>query len=64
MSKCVFSAGSKEDLTIMINEYYYSKNYIITEDNRIYNTVKEKYLDGIKVVYKRNRWRVERSEIK
>lgn len=55
MSKCVFSAGSKEDLTIMINEYYYSKNYIITEDNRIYNTVKGKYLDGMKVVYKRNR---------
>ena len=42
MSKCVFSAGSKEDLTAMINEYYYSKNYIITEDNRIYNTAKEK----------------------
>ena len=62
MSKCVFSAGSKEDLTAMINEYYYSKNYIITEDNRIYNTAKEKFLDGMTVVYKRNRWRVERTE--
>ena len=62
MSKCVFSAGSKEDLTAMINEYYYSKNYIITEDNRIYNTAKEKFLDGMKVVFKRNHWRVERTE--
>ena len=62
MSKCVFSAGSKEDLDAMINEYYYSKNYIITEDNRIYNTVKENYMDTLKVVFKRNRWRVERTE--
>ena len=62
MSKCVFSASSKEDLTAMINEYYYSKNYIITDDNRIYNTAKEKFLDGMTVVYKRNRWRVERTE--
>lgn len=62
MSKCVFSAGSKEDLAAMINEYFYSKNYIITEDNRIYNTVKENYMDTLKVVFKRNRWRVERVE--
>lgn len=62
MSKCVFSAGSKEDLAAMINEYYYSKNYIITDDNRIYNTVKENYMDTLKVVFKRNRWRVERVE--
>lgn len=62
MSKCVFSAGSKEDLAAMINEYFYSKNYIITEDNRIYNAVKENYMDTLKVVFKRNRWRVERTE--
>lgn len=62
MSKCIFSAGSKEDLAAMINEYFYSKNYIITEDNRIYNTVKENYMDTLKVVFKRNRWRVERVE--
>lgn len=62
MSKCVFSAGSKEDLAAMINEHFYSKNYIITEDNRIYNTVKENYMDTLKVVFKRNRWRVERVE--
>ena len=62
MSKCVFSAGSKEDLTAMINEYYYSKNYIIREGDRIYKTAKEKFLNGMTVVYKRNRGRVERTE--
>lgn len=62
MRKCVFSAGSKEDLAAMINEYYYSKNYIITDDNRIYNTAKKNYIDTLTVVYKRNRWRVERTE--
>lgn len=61
-TKTVMSAGSKEDLAAMINEYYYSKNYIITDDNRIYNTAKEKFLDGMTVIYKRNRWRVERTE--
>ena len=54
------SAGSKEDLTAMINQYYYSTNYIITEDNRIYNKVKNSYLDGMTVEFKRNRWSVKR----
>ncbi len=61
MKKCVMSADSKEDLTAMINEYYYLKNYIITDDGKIFNTVKGKALDGLQVVQKRNRWRVERG---
>ena len=59
-TKTVMSAASKEDLTKMINQYYYSTNYVITDDNRIYNTVKESYLDGMKVEFKRNRWSVKR----
>lgn len=59
-TKTVMSAGSKEDLTIMINQYYYSTNYIITDDNRIYNKVKNSYLDGMTVEFKRNRWSVKR----
>jgi len=54
------SADSKEDLTAMINEYYYSKNYIITDDGRIFNTAKGQTLDGLQVVQKRSRWRVEK----
>lgn len=59
-TKTVMSAGSKEDLTTMINQYYYSTNYIITDDNRIYNKVKNSYLDGMTVEFKRNRWSVKR----
>lgn len=59
MSKLVCSAGSKEDLQKMINEYYYSENYIITDEGKIYNTKTDKTLDG-KVVFKKNRWRFER----
>lgn len=56
----VMSCGSKEVLTAMINQYYYSTNYIITEDNRIYNKAKDSYLDGMIVEFKRNRWSVKR----
>lgn len=54
------SAGSKEVLEKMINEYYFSNNYVITDDNKIYNTKKKTYLSDVCVVVKRNRWRFER----
>ena len=40
MSNLIASAGTKEDLEKMINEYYFSTNYIITENNDVYNTKK------------------------
>ena len=55
----VASAGDKKDLEKMINEFYFSENYIITEDNKLYNTKKEKYLDSVQVTFKRKRWRFE-----
>lgn len=48
-TKTIMSTGTREDLVKMINEYYYSKNYIITEDNRIYNTKTEKFMDDLSV---------------
>lgn len=57
MSNLIASAGTKEDLEKMINEYYFSTNYIITENNDVYNTKKECTLDSVKVENKRNRWR-------
>jgi len=54
MNNLIASAGTKEE---MINEYYFSKNYVITDQNEVYNTVKEKVLDGVKVENKKNRWR-------
>lgn len=53
------SAGSKENLQEIINKYYYSTNYIITEDNKIYNTKLDKVLDSVKVTFSRKRWRFE-----
>ena len=57
MNNLIASAGTKEELEKMINEYYLSKNYVITDQNEVYNTVKEKVLDGVKVENKKNRWR-------
>ncbi len=60
MSNLIASATTKEELEKMINEYYFSNNYIITEDNKIYNMKKEIYLESVQVTFKRNRWRFER----
>ena len=57
MSNLIASAGTKADLEKMINKYYFSTNYIITDNNEVYNTKKECTLDSVKVENKRNRWR-------
>lgn len=60
MSQLIASAGSKKDLEEVINKYYFSTNYIITENNQVYNTKKKSVLDNVKVEVKRNRWRFVR----
>ncbi|MBD5534554.1 MAG: hypothetical protein HDQ99_02620 [Lachnospiraceae bacterium] len=57
MSQLIASAGSKKDLEEVINKYYFSTNYIITENNEVYNIKKESVLHNVKVEIKRNRWR-------
>lgn len=57
VSNLIASAGTKEDLEEMINKYYFSTNYIITEDNEVFNTKKDKALDSVKVENKKGRWR-------
>jgi len=59
--KLICSAGNKEDLQRMINRYYYSENYIITEDMRAYNTKTGRYSDNM-VTIKRGRWRFELAD--
>ena len=61
-TKCVLATNSKEDLQKMINEYFYSENYIITEDNRVYNRKTEKYLDDFIIQEKKSRWSFRRIE--
>ena len=59
-SKCLISSLSKEELQKQINKFYYSENYIITDDNRVYNTKLEKYLDNNKLIItaKNDRWQL------
>lgn len=52
--------NGKSDLEKMINEYFYSENYIITEDNRIYNKKLDKYLTKYIVQEKKGRWQFRR----
>ena len=60
--KTLATAPSKDELTKLINEYYYSQNYEITDDNRIHNTKNDKYMDGVGVEEKRGRWLFKRIE--
>lgn len=57
----ICSAGNKEDLQRLINKYYYSENYIITDDRKAYNTKTGRYSDN-KIVVKRGRWRFELAD--
>lgn len=50
-----FSTGSKADLEKMINDYFYSENYVITDDNRVYNSKLDKYLDDYIIQEKKSR---------
>ena len=55
---CICSAATKSDLEKQINRYFYSENYIITDDNRVYNTKMGKYYpsESAIVVEKKGRW--------
>lgn len=55
-SKVVLSTGSREDLQKMINEYFYSKNYVIRDDMMVYNIAKDAILENYIVREKKSRW--------
>ena len=59
MGKLIASAPNKEDFVNCINKFYYSTNYIITDDNKVYNTKTEKYLDDVVIKVSKSRWRFE-----
>jgi hypothetical protein len=63
---CICSASTKEDLEKQINNYFLSKNYVITEDNRVYNTNTGKYFssESYIVVERKNRYQFRRRESK
>jgi hypothetical protein len=65
-TSCICSAPTKADLEKQINNYFLSENYVITDDNRVYNTKTEKYWssDSVIVVERKGRWQFRRIECK
>lgn len=60
-NKLIASAGSKEELEKLINEFYFSKemHYIINESNEVQNKITGKTMGKVTVKYLRKRWRFE-----
>ena len=56
------SAGSKESLEKIINNYLFSTNWIIKDNLDLYNTKLEKISSCYRIIQKKNRWRFERIE--
>ena len=42
----ICSAPTKDNLVKLINEFYCSENYVITEDNKVYNTKLDRFIDN------------------
>ena len=47
--KLIATSSDKENLKKLINRYFYSNDYTITDDNRLYNTKSDGYLDDFKI---------------
>ena len=61
MKKLLASAPTKEGLEKLINEYFYSTNYII-KDDRPYSTKSGFAPERFKVTYNRGRYRFIRED--
>lgn len=61
---CICSAPTKTDLEKLINKYFCSTNYVITDDNKLYNTKMEKYFDRYIIQEKKSRWSFRGIETK
>lgn len=63
---CICSASTKADLEKQINNYFLSKNYVITEDNRVYNTKTGNYFNSETyiIVERKGRYQFRRRESK
>ncbi len=58
-TRIIASAGTKEKLQELINQFYCSENWIIDTGNKIFNTKLKKFATGVRIVYAKNRWRFE-----
>ena len=53
------TSPTKKRLLQLINEYFYTNNCIITDDNKVFNTKLNRILDGYKIIEVKNRFRFE-----
>ena len=58
MGKLICSAPNKQELEKLINAYYYSTAWIITDDMKAYHPKMNRYSDN-KITVKNGRWRFE-----
>ena len=52
----ICSAPTKDNLVKLINEFYCSKHYIITNDNKVYNTYLNMFIDNGIIEFKNNKY--------
>ena len=52
----ICSSPTKEKLLILIHEFYRSKHYIITDDNKVYNTYLNMFIDNGIIEFKNNKY--------
>ena len=62
-AKLIASAGTREQLERMINQWFFSNSYRIIETAdgslKVYHSLKGKTLENFRITVKRNRWRFE-----
>ena len=62
MGKLRATAPTRGELEQVINDYFYSKDWSITDDFRVYNASMNRYHAGYVVKQKQGRWRLEEAE--
>lgn len=62
-TKVIMSASNKSDLERMLNKYYYSEDYYITDNLEIKNNIKA-YNGFLKVRIKKGRYQIYKEEEK
>lgn len=55
--KLIASSATKDGLQKLINEFYYSESYIITDDLKVYNKKQQKFHEDKIIEFKNNRYR-------
>lgn len=61
-NKCRISSPTKEGLQNAINRFFYSSAWVITDDNRAYNSKLNEYLDGFIIKHVKGRWQLRQIE--